>query len=236
MSAHPRIRRQQLLRQAEGYLELGMPAHAIEVLDRWEPQDVPSSRAAYLRGEALRELKRYAEAVVSLNLAAEGLPDEVPIYVALGWCFKRLGRIDLAIEALERGLAADPNAAILPYNLACYWSLAGNKRQALLLLSQAISLDAEFRNLVDSEPDFDADPDRSGLPGADQRHRLGGSLVPLRFLCSSGLRPVASSLADRRSLKAKIAVPAFRHCDFQTEGGSSSRVLEDGRFGPAIRT
>jgi tetratricopeptide (TPR) repeat protein len=155
LSAHTRIRRQQLLRQAEGYLELGMPAHAIEVLDRWEPQDIPSSRAAYLRGEALRELKRYAEAVVSLNLAAEGLPDEIAIYVALGWCFKRLGRIDLAIEALERGLAADSSAAILPYNLACYWSLAGNKRQALLLLSQAISLDAEYRNLVDSEPDFD---------------------------------------------------------------------------------
>jgi tetratricopeptide (TPR) repeat protein len=133
-----------------------MPAHAIEVLDRWGSHDAPSSRAAYLRGEALRELKRYAEAVVSLNLAAEGLPDEIPIYVALGWCFKRLGRIDLAIEALERGLAADPSAAILPYNLACYWSLAGNKRQALLLLSQAISLNGEYRNLVDAEPDFDA--------------------------------------------------------------------------------
>jgi tetratricopeptide (TPR) repeat protein len=156
LSGHTRIRRQQLLRQAEGYLELGMPAHAIEVLDRWESHDVPSSRAAHLRGEALRELNRYAEAVVSLNLAAEGLPHEVSIYVALGWCFKRLGRLDLAIEALERGLSIESSVAILPYNLACYWSLAGNKRQALLLLSQALALDPEYRNLVDAESDFDA--------------------------------------------------------------------------------
>jgi tetratricopeptide (TPR) repeat protein len=156
LSVHKRIRRQQLLQQAEGYLELGMPSHAIEVLDRWEPHDVPSSRAAYLRGEALRELKRYAEAVVSLNLAAEGLPHEIAIYVALGWCFKRLGRVDLAIEALERGLSVKPDEPILPYNLACYWSLLGNKRQALLSLTQAISLDGEYRNLVDSESDFDA--------------------------------------------------------------------------------
>jgi len=156
VSAHSRIRRQQLLRQAEGYLELGMPAHAIEVLDRWGANDAPSSRAAYLRGEALRELKRYSEAIVSLNVAAEGLPDEIGIYVALGWCFKRMGRLDLAIESLERGLTADPTAAILPYNLACYWSLAGNKRQAIALLGQAIALDGDFRNLVDAEADFDA--------------------------------------------------------------------------------
>jgi tetratricopeptide (TPR) repeat protein len=155
VSAHHRIRRQQLLRQAEGYLELGMPQHTLDVLDRWGPSELPSARAFYLRGEALRELKRYTDAITALNMAAEGLPEEVPIYIALGWCYKRSNRIDLAIEALERGLAADPNSAILYYNLACYWSIASNKRQALMFLSRAISLDANFRDLVAAESDFD---------------------------------------------------------------------------------
>ncbi len=155
MSAQQRVRRQQLLRQAEGYLELAMPEHALETLDRWGPSETPSFRASYLRGEALRELERWAEAVVALNIAAEGLPEDLPIYIALGWCYKRLDRIDLAIEALEKALEIDPNSAIVHYNLACYWSLAGNKRQSLMFLSRAISMDSEYRSRVASESDFD---------------------------------------------------------------------------------
>jgi tetratricopeptide (TPR) repeat protein len=155
VSAQHRIRRQQILRQAEGYLELGMPKHALEVLDRWGPAELPSSRAAYLRGEALRELERWSEAIASLNVAAEGLPEDLPIFIAQGWCYKRMGRIDLAIAALEKGLEVDPNSAILHYNLACYWSLAGNKRQSLMFLSRAIAMDGEFRDRVATETDFD---------------------------------------------------------------------------------
>ncbi len=155
MTAQQRIRRQQILRQAEGYLELGMPKHALDVLDRWGPSDAPSYRASYLRGEALRELERWSEAIAALNVAAEGLPEDLPIYIAQGWCYKRLGRIDLAITALEKGVEIDPNSAIAHYNLACYWSLAGNKRQSLMFLSRAIEMDAEYRSRVASESDFD---------------------------------------------------------------------------------
>ena len=39
MSNHDRIRRQQLVMQAEGYLELGMPQHGLDVLARWGDPD-----------------------------------------------------------------------------------------------------------------------------------------------------------------------------------------------------
>ncbi len=132
-----------------------MPKHALDVLDRWGPSDIPSCRAAYLRGEALRELERWSDAIAALNVAAEGMPEEVPVYIAQGWCYKRLGRIDQAIAALEKGLEVDSSSAILHYNLACYWSLAGNKRQALMFLSRAIDMDGDFRNRVAAESDFD---------------------------------------------------------------------------------
>ena len=64
-------------------------------------------------------------------VACRAEPQHVHIWLALGWCYKRNGRIDLAIESLEEALAAEPNDALVHYNLACYWSLAKNKRQAL---------------------------------------------------------------------------------------------------------
>lgn len=155
MSAH-RIRRQQLVRQAEGYLELGMAEHALNVLARCGDPDSLPGQACYLRGEALRGLERYHEAVPSLSRAADLLPEKaVEVGLALGWCYKRVGRIDLAIQALERALDEEPNQALVHYNLACYYSLAGNKRQALMFLTRALSLDQQLRDLIADEADFD---------------------------------------------------------------------------------
>ncbi len=42
------------------------------------------------------------------------------------------------------------------YNLACYWSLANNKRQALKYLARAFDLKDHYRSLVAEESDFDA--------------------------------------------------------------------------------
>jgi Flp pilus assembly protein TadD len=155
VSAHDRIRRQQLVLQAEGYLELGMPRHALDVLSRWgDPETLPDY-ALYLKGQGLRELGQFREALLPLSRAALGDPDNVSVWLALGWCYKRTGKLDRAIESLEEALAAEPNDALVHYNLACYWSLANNKRQALVYLSRAIELEDQYRNLVSDEPDFD---------------------------------------------------------------------------------
>jgi tetratricopeptide (TPR) repeat protein len=152
-----RVRRQQFVRQAEGYLELGMAQHALDVLARYgAPESLPGP-ACYLRGEALRALQRYEEAATALLRAAEFLPERsTEIGLALGWCYKRIGRIDLAIQSLERALRDDPDHALLHYNLACYWSLDGNKRQALTFLARALELDQNLRDLIADESDFDS--------------------------------------------------------------------------------
>jgi Flp pilus assembly protein TadD len=149
-----RIRRQRILQSAEGYLELEMPDHALAAISRLSAEEM-NGVAFHLMGESLRALGRYAEAVSPLRQAADGAPSDIHIWLSLGWCYKRINRIDMAIEALEEALEADPSEAIVHYNLACYWSLAGNKRNALLFLSQALELDADYRDKVASEPDFD---------------------------------------------------------------------------------
>ena len=73
----------------------------------------------------------YAEAVVPLEAAADLAPENIPIRLALAWCYKHVDRLDLAIQSLERAMAVDDQQAILHYNLACYWSLAGDAEVAI---------------------------------------------------------------------------------------------------------
>lgn len=141
--------------QAEGYLELGMARHALDVLTRCgEPATLPD-HALYLKGQGLRELGRFREALEPLSRAAQGNPLNIGAWLALGWCYKRAGKLDRAIESLEEALSAEPNDALVHYNLACYWSLAKNKRQTLVYLSRAFDLEDEYRTLVADESDFD---------------------------------------------------------------------------------
>lgn len=168
MSARNRIRLQKLLRESEGYLELNLPQHALDVLARMEEPGTFKGQKHYLTGEAQRALERYPEAIANLEQAADLLPSNVHVWLALGWCRKRTGRLDLAIEALERAQEVDPKQAVVHYNLACYWSLAGKKARALEYLGRAISLEPRYRDLVGEEADFDpirSDPDFQALTG-----------------------------------------------------------------------
>lgn len=155
MSAGNRVRVQRTFKEAEGYLELGMPQTALDLLARLDHPGTFRGQKLYLTGEALRALNRHAEAIAVLEDAADLLPSNIHVWLALGWCRKRAGRLDLAIDALEKAEEASPEEAIVHYNLACYWSLAGKKHRSLAYLSRAISLDANFRDLLIDEPDFD---------------------------------------------------------------------------------
>jgi Flp pilus assembly protein TadD len=148
--------RQPLILAAEGYLELGMHEHALAALDRLGDPTSLETRATYLKGEALRALGRFGESLIELQRAAEASPDDIHIWLAMGWCYKRTGRIHMAIQALEEALTVEPGDALIHYNLACYWCLAGNKPRALKYLADTFRIDANYRDLVDAERDFDA--------------------------------------------------------------------------------
>ena len=182
---YQRIRRQQSLREAEGYLDLAMgfadqwplsaelaPRLARRALDALAPVSGSSGQRPeilYLTGLAYRAMHRYAEAVPHLKAAAELNPESVPIWLALGWCYKRIDCLDEAIQALEQALMANKQEAIIHYNLACYWSLAGDVDRALQYLAQSFDIDPRYRELASDESDFDPIrdlPDFQALLGA----------------------------------------------------------------------
>lgn len=155
VSIRQAARRKKLRREAEGYLELGLPHSALGALARLGDPTTLDPYSLFLWGEALRCLGRFDEALVPLVQAAHQNPDDIRVWIALGWCYKRTGRLDAAIDALERALPADPDEPLLHYNLACYWSLAGNKDQAIGYLARALALCPEMRDMIATEPDFD---------------------------------------------------------------------------------
>ncbi len=171
MTTAVRIHRQQMLREAEGYLDLislfgeewtppapirrRLAQRSLEVLDRLAAQFTPGPQAYYLRGQALRAADRFQEAIEPLQVAAQAEPEQLETWLALGWCHKRTGRLDLAIQALEQARNIEPQQAIVYYNLSCYWSLTGNVPEALRYLSQAVTMESSYRTTAGREPDFD---------------------------------------------------------------------------------
>lgn len=171
MTTYARTKRQQLLQEVEGYLDLAMVLsdryrlttgardrianRALHTLEKLERKTRESAVGLHLKGQAYRVMERFEEAVDALLAAKELDPENVLTLLALGWCFKRLGKIDAAIESLEDALACCPDEAIIHYNLACYWSLAKNVPLALVYLSQAFDLDPDYRDMVTDEADFD---------------------------------------------------------------------------------
>ncbi|MGI9177379.1 MAG: TPR end-of-group domain-containing protein [Pirellulales bacterium] len=165
------LRRQLHFQHAAGYIELGelladadipVPEHARKLFRRAlaELRELPETNrrgpvASMLEGRALRALGGWEEALEPLKRAAESVPEQLEPWLGLGWCYKRLGRLDEAIAALRSGLEAAPGQPLLLYNLACYHSLAGDVSAAVDHLTRAISLDDRFRDLTGAERDFD---------------------------------------------------------------------------------
>ena len=146
--------RKQLV-EAEGYLMLDLPERSLQILESRPDWLGMQFEASFLKGEALRTLKHYREALRPLEVAAGLRPSDTRVALALGWCYKRTNRLAQAIDSLERVLREHPEYALLHYNLACYWSLAGNSSKALDALTRALSIDANLRTMIADEVDFD---------------------------------------------------------------------------------
>ncbi len=172
MIQEKRIRRQHLLREAQGYLDLALlfadcwvleqdrieilAERSLDCLDELEKKFGSSVQTLYLKGEVYRLLEKYSQAIFFLQEANRIEPQNTEALLALGWCYKRTGRLDLAVAALEEAIEIDYSLGIAHYNLACYWALASQAQLAIKHLSIAFDIEPEYRQYAAEEPDFDA--------------------------------------------------------------------------------
>jgi len=181
MSRQTKSLKRMLLKEAEGALEL-----CCTLDDRW-PLDAESrelltqrclstldeiidprghrAQINYLRGQALRLEERFAEAIEALEESWHLESLNVHTCLALGWCYKRVGRLEDAIEAMQLGLNVEPRRAILHYNLACYYALLKKTRPAVKHLTAAVTIDRSLHRLIASEKDFDPIRERPSFAG-----------------------------------------------------------------------
>ncbi|WP_153557673.1 TPR end-of-group domain-containing protein [Roseimaritima sediminicola] len=161
----------QQLEQAEGYLQLitsvasklGLrPALrrqlALKSLRMARDAPVPEVlawRRLLVMGQCLRLLRRYGAAAGCLWKAARDQPHRPGIWLALGWCLRRTGRLDHAVTVVTRGLYFTPDNAALHFNLACYLAAMGQGDDAITELVWALDLEPELRCRIDAEADFD---------------------------------------------------------------------------------
>jgi tetratricopeptide (TPR) repeat protein len=158
------------LGEAEGYLDLGLTERALEILQSRANWASMQFEASFLMGRALRLQERYREALRPLEVAYALRPGDVGVAMSLGWCYKRTHRLAQAIDALDRAARAHPEEPLLHYNLACYWSLAGNSPKALDELSAAVELDPDLREKAADESDFDPLRDNADFLKLTARH------------------------------------------------------------------
>lgn len=162
MSTHTKMPHHRRLESVEGYLLLGMPSHALRELDALRKGGFDSPVVTRTRAEALRDLRRYAEALAEYERLDCSELGDLTTLMGMGWCLKRLDRLDEAIEALQRAYRAHPDEPVVLYNLACYLCLAGDKTQCLSWLGRALRMEPNLRHLIVRESDFDnlrEDPD-----------------------------------------------------------------------------
>ncbi len=160
------------LRQAEGYLELAtlfddslaleqdrktvLADLCIATLDQIHKPGRYAAQVIYLRGQAHRLAERHRLAINDLKAAWRLVPGNVHTSLALGWCFKRLGQINQAVQALQDAVNEDDDSGILHYNLACYLTLAHRFPDAITHLARSIEIDERFWFRAADESDFDA--------------------------------------------------------------------------------
>ena len=147
---------------AQGYLMLDLPDRALLELSEIVETDEVAYEFHLLRGEALRAKPDHAAALEAFRKALIARPDDLSSLMGMAWCFKRIDRIDQSIETMQRAYESHKEVPVVLYNLACYYSLAGEKELALSWLGRALRMDRGFMKLVPKETDFDPlrnDPD-----------------------------------------------------------------------------
>lgn len=166
-----KIKRRQLIERAEGFLDLAMALDSDLALELSTKQSLsdrvfsclnqiqkPLGHKPYvlfLKGQASRMSEEHDKALRFFEQSQRIDPDNIHLYFALGWSYKRVGRVDEAIKAMKRAVELDAESAIAHYNLSCYFALEEQIESALMHLSYAFELDASYREMAVFETDFE---------------------------------------------------------------------------------
>ena len=144
----------QIIRAASGWLELGMPADALNELKNL-PKESSEERVVLelrLAAEmALQNWKHGAETAKALCMEAVDEPD---FFLSAAFCLHEIGETNEAMKWLLRGPEVLSEMAVYHYNMACYLWTLGEKERAHNHLAKAFEMDDSFKEAARYDKDL----------------------------------------------------------------------------------
>ena len=144
------------LNAASGYLDLGMPEDAVELLDSVpaECRDHPAVMGC--RVEISFASGQWDEAAGIAKGLVERNGEEPQHWIWWAYATRRADSIAAAEMILVDALARHPDVAMIHFNLACYAAVEGRTEEAGKRLSEAMRLDKNLSVLADDDPDLES--------------------------------------------------------------------------------
>ena len=128
---------------ARHYLDIERPERALDALDRPGATDPADPEHWYLRGQALYDLERYAEASRTVQAGLVQEPESVPLLFLRCNCEARLGNLAAAEQAILTALRLLPEEPALLCRYALLVARVGQLDKAARLIDEATRIDAE---------------------------------------------------------------------------------------------
>ena len=102
-------------------------------------------------GQAHLYAEEYAPAIENFKKVIEMAPDIAEGHVNLTTAYLRQSLAVEAREACLRALQTFPKTALLHYNLACAYALAGESQKSVKSLTQAVNLNPDLKTFAEQE-------------------------------------------------------------------------------------
>ena len=150
------VRIERRIDAARGYLTLEKPEHALRELAGAAGSLRHRFDVSRLRGDAMRLLGRYGDAVGLYTRALAERPDALPVLMGLASCYRHLGQLSRATVAVEEANRLHPNEPAVLFAMSRFYALAGETERAFGWLGRAARICPDIAGWADRDADFAA--------------------------------------------------------------------------------
>jgi tetratricopeptide (TPR) repeat protein len=144
----------QIIRAASGWVELGMPADALNELKSLPADQSGDRTVLQLKLSAEMALQQWKDAAETAKRLCMESVDEPDYFLSAAFCLHELGETEEARKWLLRGPEILSEMAVFHYNMACYLWTLGEKERAHNHLAKAFEMDESFKESARHDKDL----------------------------------------------------------------------------------
>lgn len=145
---------QQVLEQAEGWIELGMAADALELLEGLAARERFRPAALEVKLEAEMSGEQWNHAADTARLLCVKVPHRPDYFLRAARCLHATGDTRAAKDWLMSGPRELIRSSIFHYHMGCYSAALGEEQEARRFLARAFDMDVVLREVAEQNEDL----------------------------------------------------------------------------------